>query len=241
MKKKDFVVGIIGGMGSYATADLFIRLLNAIPAEREWDRPRILVDNYCTMPSRVRAILYNEKREELVADLRESVDIMLKAGVKRIILACNTSHVFLDEVLNNNQSRKDIFINIIDKCANNVKESGFDTVGLIASEGTIETSIYNNYFSQYGIKVHVPSTDQYEQLRFFIEAVKQNSIDEQVIKMFGEYIESYKEQAVILGCTELPILYKKCKEAGYISSKRIFDPLQAAIDVICNEYAECDE
>ena len=53
-------IGIIGGMGSYATLDFFSRLLAAFPAEKEWDRPRILIDNRCTMPSRVRAILYGE-------------------------------------------------------------------------------------------------------------------------------------------------------------------------------------
>ena len=55
-------IGILGGMGSYATVDLFRRLVDAFPAEKEWDRPRIIIDNNCTMPSRVRAILYNEKR-----------------------------------------------------------------------------------------------------------------------------------------------------------------------------------
>lgn len=58
---EDYVIGIIGGMGSYATIDFFRRLVDAFPAEKEWERPRIIVDNYCTMPSRVRAILYNER------------------------------------------------------------------------------------------------------------------------------------------------------------------------------------
>ena len=64
---KDYVVGIVGGMGSYATVDFFKRLVDAFPVEKEWDRPRIIIDNKCTMPSRVRALLYGEKREELEA------------------------------------------------------------------------------------------------------------------------------------------------------------------------------
>lgn len=58
-------IGIVGGMGSYATLDFFRRLLNAFPAEREWDRPRIVIDNRCTMPSRVHAILYNEQPQKI--------------------------------------------------------------------------------------------------------------------------------------------------------------------------------
>ena len=43
---EDYVIGIIGGMGSYATIDFFRRLVDAFPAEKEWERPRIIVDNY---------------------------------------------------------------------------------------------------------------------------------------------------------------------------------------------------
>ena len=63
------VVGILGGMGTYATVDFFKRLADSFPAEKEWERPRMIIDNHCTMPSRVRALLYREKRKELVDDL----------------------------------------------------------------------------------------------------------------------------------------------------------------------------
>ena len=67
-------IGIIGGMGSYATQDFFRRLLDAFPSEKEWDRPRIVIDNRCTMPSRVRAILYGEQPEKIVEELTNAVD-----------------------------------------------------------------------------------------------------------------------------------------------------------------------
>lgn len=66
-------VGVVGGMGSYATVGFFKRLVDAFPARYEWERPRILIDNRCTMPSRVRAILYGDRRNELVRQLAESV------------------------------------------------------------------------------------------------------------------------------------------------------------------------
>lgn len=69
----EVAVGIVGGMGSYATVGFFKRLVDAFPARHEWERPRILIDNRCTMPSRVRAILYGERRDELVRQLAESV------------------------------------------------------------------------------------------------------------------------------------------------------------------------
>ena len=52
MKKDDFVIGVLGGMGTYATIHLFREYADLFPAEKEWDRPRIIIDNRCTMPSR---------------------------------------------------------------------------------------------------------------------------------------------------------------------------------------------
>lgn len=78
--KKEYVIGVIGGMGSYATLDFFRRLLEAFPAKKEWERPRIILDNYCTMPSRVRAILYGERKDELIADLSKSAMNMCRGG-----------------------------------------------------------------------------------------------------------------------------------------------------------------
>ena len=50
-EQKDFVIGILGGMGTYATIYLFQEYVELFPAEKEWDRPRIVIDNRCTMPS----------------------------------------------------------------------------------------------------------------------------------------------------------------------------------------------
>lgn len=55
---KDLVIGVLGGMGTYATINLFKQYAEVFPAEKEWERPRIIIDNRCTMPSRVRAFLY---------------------------------------------------------------------------------------------------------------------------------------------------------------------------------------
>ncbi len=113
----NFVIGIVGGMGSFATLDFFRRILYAFPAVKEWERPRVLIDNYCTMPSRVRAILYNERKQELICDLCESVKNLLRSGANKIIFACNTSHVFIPEVTARVPECANKIIHIIDSCA----------------------------------------------------------------------------------------------------------------------------
>lgn len=123
-------IGIIGGMGSYATVDFFRRIINAFPASKEWERPRVLIDNFCTMPSRMRAILYNERRDELIEDLSISVKNLLMAGADKIIFACNTSHVFIPEIVMRLPECADKIINIIEACAKEISANALHGGGV---------------------------------------------------------------------------------------------------------------
>ena len=117
MINKDLTIGVLGGMGTYATINLFRQYAAVFPAEKEWERPRIIIDNRCTMPSRVRAYLYNENYEKLVNEMTESISNLIQAGGDniRIILACNTSHLFLPKIYETIPNAKKHIINTTKK------------------------------------------------------------------------------------------------------------------------------
>ena len=127
------VIGILGGMGSYATLHFFEAVLKAFPAQKEWDRPRVLIDNRCTMPSRVLAVLDGVKYDQLVEELTDSVRSLIRAGATKIILACNTSHCFLTDIYANVPEAEGKIVSIIDACCSEVAQAGEPEVSLIAS------------------------------------------------------------------------------------------------------------
>lgn len=234
--EEGMVIGIVGGMGSYATVDLFRRIVDAIPARYEWDRPRILIDNRCTMPSRVRAILYDEGRAELVSMLAESARNLLEAGATHLVFACNTSHVFLEEVYEQLPEARERVVNIIELCARRMAERDIRSCYLLATEGTIAVGVYQQVFERLGIDVSSPSPEEQVLLRDFIEVVKQNKVDEAERGRLYSYIEGLGQDDVILGCTELPVLYGDAGET--LGSTRIHDPLAYAIELLVNEYRQ---
>ncbi|MBQ8892262.1 MAG: aspartate/glutamate racemase family protein [Bacilli bacterium] len=221
MKKNDFVIGVLGGMGTYATINLFKQYTEVFPAEKEWERPRIIIDNRCTMPSRVRAFLYNENVDQLVDEMSESMQGLVNSGCNKIILACNTSHLFLPQIYENVPGLKNKVIHIIECCVNEIKNDGVEKVYLLGSEGTIDSKIYQDKLYSIGVKCITPSKDEYGLLRDCIEAVKQNKFNDNVKKIFVDLTNRY--DYCILGCTELPILYDLYKNE--IKSKKIYDPL----------------
>lgn len=229
MDNTEYVLGVLGGMGTYATIHLFQQYAEIFPAEKEWDRPRIIIDNNCTMPSRVRAILYNEKRNELVTRMAESIRLLIEAGATQIILGCNTSHIFLEDVYKIVPAARAKVINIIDTCVSELQEKTINNVYLLATEGTIASGEYKKKLEAVEIHCDSPSEEDFSKLRLCIEAVKQNKYDDAVKKVFIDLVS--RGEACILGCTELPILYDRYRrEVREIAKgKPVLDPLYLAL------------
>lgn len=232
MDTRQFTIGVLGGMGTYATVHLFKQYADIFEAEKEWERPRIIIDNRCTMPSRVRAFLYNENVEQLVEEMTDSIRMLMTAGANRIILACNTSHLFLPYVFEKFPLAKSAVISIIDSCVRTLERDGIKRVYLLASEGTIESNIYQNALNAVGIACIVPEKEEYALLRTCIEAVKQNKYSETVKQTFLDLVNRF--DACILGCTELPVLYEKYY--GEVKCKSVYDPLELAVWVLKKEF-----
>ena len=235
-KYDKMVVGVVGGMGSYATLHFFEEFLKATPAEKEWDRPRIIIDNRCTMPSRVRAILYEEERALLVKQLADSIAHLIDAGCTHIVLACNTSHVFLDEVYKLVPDAHSRVIHIIDTVAKAMQKQGVKTAAFIATEGTIMSGIFESVCAGRDIALSAPPEEDFIELRDLIEAVKKNEITDDICNRFVNMIKKQSEISgcndIILGCTEFPCIYSKAAPLLEGSGLTIWDPLQETIKKI---------
>lgn len=188
---KDFTIGVLGGMGTYATIHLFQQYAEVFPAEKEWERPRIIIDNRCTMPSRVRAFLYNENVEQLVCEMADSMQHLVDSGCNRIILACNTSHLFLPKIYESVPELESRVAHIINICVDQIAADGLKSVYLLGSEGTIDSKIYQDALKEKGIECLTPDESEYSLLRDCIEAVKQNKYNEEVRSVFDNLVNRY--------------------------------------------------
>lgn len=230
--KKPIIIGVLGGMGTYATIHLFRQYAEIFSAEKEWERPRIIIDNRCTMPSRVRAFLYNENVDVLINEMTESLQGLLCNGCNRIILACNTSHIFLPEIYKRAPQLENNILSLIDICVEKIHLDKISNVFLLASEGTIDAGIYQSALKDKGIGCIVPQKNEYSLIRECIEAVKQNKHNNDIKNIFLSIINKYDN--CILGCTELPILYDTYYKD--VMCSHTYDPLLLALKKLKEEY-----
>lgn len=221
------IIGIVGGMGSYATLSIFKRILDAFEAEKEWERPHIVIDNVCTLPSRSRALLYNEKYDEVLDGICQSIKNLMYCQANIIILSSNTCHLFLNEIYRRIPEAKEYIINFIELLAMQIRRNKVDEVLLLGTEATVDFNIYANYLKD--VKVVTPNEEEVKIINHYIEVVKQNKINEKEIEGFKKLINGFSNKTIILGCTELPVLYELTKEE---IDKIIYDPINAVIEYI---------
>ena len=90
------VVGILGGMGPFATVDFYKQILLATHAKKDWEHLRILIDSNVKIPSRTRAILYGE--ESPAPAMVKSINNLTRIGADFVVVPCNSAHYFYKEV-----------------------------------------------------------------------------------------------------------------------------------------------
>ena len=150
-----------------------------------------------------------------------------------MFLACNTSHVFLDEVRALAPEAAGYIVDMIALLARDAAAKGVGRAFLLASEGTIAAGIYQDRFGAEGLEV-VPAGDEMQaRLRDFIETVKQTRVDDAAKAEFAAFVRGLGEPNVILGCTELPLLVD-----GPVEGVELLDPMQAAIDYVVQVRAD---
>ena len=201
-------IGILGGMGPYATADLFGKILELTPAKNDWEHLRVIIDNNPKIPSRTRAILYNE--ESPVSMMIETARNLQKAGADFIIITCNSAHVFLPEVLPHVEIP---ILNMITQTVDYItKESpNITAAGLLAAKIVVDAGLYQARLKAVSIKTITPTEDQQPIVREVIEDVKLNRNSEGVKSKLAGLIGALTAkgaQAVIAGCTEISIVAK---------------------------------
>lgn len=85
-------IGILGGMGPLATADLFEKITLLTKAETDRDHIRVYIDSNTNIPDRTAAILNGGA--DPVPEMADALKLE-QCGADCVIMPCNTAHYFL--------------------------------------------------------------------------------------------------------------------------------------------------
>jgi len=86
---------------------------------------------------------------------------------------------------------------------------GFSTVGLMATDGCLQSHVYQDAFTAAGIAAELPNKDELVDLMALLNGIKGGYRGERVARGMAELaaaLTSRGAEALIAGCTEIPLV-----------------------------------
>ena len=234
------MIGILGGMGTQAGLDFCNKLAVLNRGKIDQDYPLFLLYNKSNIPGRPESIgiqtsrltnrfsnSKNKKKYKLVLDsLLKGCRLLKKDKCKFIVIPCNTAHYWYDDLKKKIKlpiinMPKEVYIHAKKTCKKN------SPIGLLATEGTIMTGVYNKFFNSRYKLIHPNKLIQKNSVNQAIKLVKMGNVKAAAkrIKPAINFLIRKKCKKIILGCTELPIAIFAFKSFDKIKKSKIFlDP-----------------
>ena len=204
MEKK--TIGIIGGMGPLATADLFEKIVGHTKAACDQEHLHVVIDSNTNIPDRTAALLHGGA--DPLPELVKSAGRLEKMGADVLIMPCNTAHNYYDGIA---AAVSVPVLHMVRLTAQTLVERGVKKAGLLATDGTVRTGIYQKSFAGSGVELLTPDeAGQRAVMEMIYQGVKAGDMafDAQPARQAMERLLAAGAEVLILGCTELPLAVK---------------------------------
>lgn len=196
-------LGVIGGLGPMATAYFYQLIVEMTAAQVDQDHFEVMIDSRPGIPDRTSYIL-KKSSENPMPSMLDSGKKLYKMGADVIAIPCITAHFFQEDL------EREIgcpIIHAIRETADYLKKENIDCVGILATDGTVESRLFQNVFDSYGIKCVIPEGKYQENIMHIIyKNVKAGKeIDMERLFETSKLLERKGAQVNLLGCTELSV------------------------------------
>ena len=200
------IIGILGGMGPEATADLYMRIIRATPVEKDQDHYSVIIDSNAKIPDRTPAIM-GTSPSPLPMMLETGLNLQ-RAGADFIIMPCNTAHYFHSRL----QAGLDVpVLHMIILSAEETKRSHPDVckAGLLATDGTLASRLYHENYGEQSIEIVAPTEEiQKDVMDAIYKHIKRGDLETggKLLHRAAHTLMDAGAEAVICGCTEVSLV-----------------------------------
>ena len=199
-------LGIIGGMGPAATADLFTRIVALTDVDTDQEHIDITVLNDPTIPDRTSFIVGKPDAPSFVPKLQDIARKLESLGCDVLVMPCNAAHTRHEEIASILSTSQ--LLNILQETANMAKSLGCSKAGILATDGAIESGAYQRAFENALMTSVVPDAhDQRVVMSAIYDYVKagREAPSGMLDEVCNDLIDAGAD-CLILGCTELSLL-----------------------------------
>jgi aspartate racemase len=166
----------------------------------------IILSSHATTPDRTAYIL-GESDESPLSVMVEEAQKLEKYGADLLVMPCNTAHYFYDSI---RCSVNVPMLNIVNETLALCAALGKKRVGLLATDGTVETRTYQRRAGKIGLECVLPDAeDQRGVMHLIYGQIKKGlPADMELFQKLSRDLLGRGCDAIILGCTELSLIGK---------------------------------
>ena len=233
------ILGVIGGVGPIATSYFMELVIKMTDARTDQEHLDMIIYNIPSIPDRTAYILDHEKPNPLpvMLDIAKKLEAQ---GVEFLAIPCCTAHYF-EEELESHITKP--FIHIIKATVKYLKERGISSVGVMATDGTINAGLFRKEIEAEGMTFIKPSPErQADVMHIIYDNVKANEKPDMArFNKVAEELKSNGAEVIILGCTELSLVKRDCFIGhGFIDAMEVLaqQSLIACGSTLKSEYRE---
>ena len=213
-------LGVIGGLGPIATAHFMELIIRMTEADTDQEHLDMILYNRPSIPDRTSYILDSTRPNPLPEMIRMG-NALTRQGAKLIAIPCMTAHYFHRELTRYIETP---IVHAIHEVAAHLKKHGITRVGIMATDGSIRSGLFQRELQKHGIEPIIPGEQAQKCVMSVIyDDVKANKPAEMDKFRFasGELREK-GAQAIILGCTELSLVKRDYDiGAGYLDAMEV--------------------
>lgn len=198
-------LGVIGGLGPMATACFMKLVISMTKADCDQEHLEMIIYNCPQIPDRTEYILGKSTDSPLpyIIDFGKRLK---EQGAECIAIPCITAHYFHRKIEEGCGLK---VIHAITETVCLLKRNGIKTAGLMATDGTIESRIFQSELEAQGIEAALPSEEKQKLVMSLIYDDVKTGKQPDLKKFYAvkDYLIKEKgAQVVILGCTELSVI-----------------------------------
>lgn len=200
-------VGIVGGMGPESTIPYYHDIVYGVQKRLgEKTFPNLTIESIDVF--KVLGLCNDKKYDELFAYILAAIKNLENAGADFVVLSANTPHVIFDRLKENCNIP---LISIVDTACQETINKGFMRVGLLGTIFTMKENFFKKPFADNSIDIVIPTDKEMEYLNDKISfELELGIVNKETLKGVQAIISRMKSEnnieAIILGCTELPLL-----------------------------------
>lgn len=217
-------LGVLGGMGPLATSVFFEQVVLNTDASNDQEHIDMLILNHASLPDRTTAILTGED-DKFLKEVKEDLKLFEAYHVDNIVIPCNTSHFFYDQIQAMTQIN---IINMVEQTINQIRRNdGLNSrVAILATDGTILSRVYEDECLKQSIEPFIPVKEMQSKIMKIIYHIKSdaNYLASELNEIIRKLIKDDQCTSVILGCTEL-----SCVKLDENIAQYCVDPLKVLV------------